>query len=126
MGFVHTMGIDDSLEALAGRHELPGARAIYDAPENAELRRHRTTPESIKFGDRVYVPTPGDDPVHTWGGLSGNERKPADSSPEDKAAAEVPPSRPLADERHAVVARVARNQLNTIDIRPGGHAWFSA
>jgi len=107
------------------QNELAGARTIYDAPENAELRRLRANPESVRSGDRVYIPTPEEDPIHTSGGLSGSEADPPDMSPDDSTP-EVPPNTPLADQRHANVALVARNQLNTIDIRPGGHAWFSA
>lgn len=125
MGFYHTMALGETLADLARQHALAGAKAIHDAPQNAELRRSRATPESIKFGDSVYIPTPEEDPAHTHGGMSGNERVPPDLTPQDSDP-EMPPNTPLADEAHAIVAHVARNLLNTIDIRPGGHAWFSA
>ena len=68
-----------------------------------------------------------DDPeqMHGEAGLSGEEDQPEDTDEESEPLDDIP--NPPKDEMHAtVVAFVARRQLNTIDTKPGGYAWFSA
>ena len=58
-------------------------------------------------------------------GLSGEEDQVDDVDEESDPMDSVPA--PARDEQHAtLVANVARRQLNTVDTRPGGFAWFSA
>ncbi len=126
-GFHHTLTAGQTLGTLARQHGLADAAAIYGAPENESIRRARPTPESVKPGDRVFIPAPrepeDDIPVH---GEDMHTATPAPDQPEGPGNADIPPSQPLGDAKTATVCYVARNLLNTTDLRPGGHSWFSA
>lgn len=125
-GFHHTLTAGQTLAILARQHGLADAAEIHAAPENAPLRRDRPTPESVRPGDRVFIPAPrqqvDDIPVH--GDDPGNATPP--DQPEGPGDVDIPPTQPLADSKTAIVCRVARNLVNTVDVRPGGHSWFSA
>lgn len=126
-GLHHTLTAGQTLASLAREHGLPDAAAIHDAPENASLRPLRPTPESVRPGDRVFIPPPrapiDDIPVH---GEDLHTATPPLGEPDGPGGEDIPPSQPLGDASTATVRTVARNLLNTIDLRPAGHSWFSA
>ena len=71
------------------------------------------------------MPIDEDDIVEGDDGFSGEEEETDDADEEDDV--EEPPAPEQSDEdRPALVAYVARRQMNTVDIKPGGYAWFSA
>jgi len=60
----HKVKKGEDLSKIAVFHGLKNWRALYDAPENKELRKKRTDPNKIMPGDIVNIPlgrlSPGD------------------------------------------------------------------
>lgn len=53
---VHVVQPGDRLSRIAFLHGYASTAAIWDAPENAELRGKRKNPEILMPGDRVFLP----------------------------------------------------------------------
>ncbi len=46
----------DTLDALARKHKYKSWKIIWDAKENAKLRKKRGEPKALQAGDQVYMP----------------------------------------------------------------------
>lgn len=54
----HVVKAGECLPAIAERYGFGDYRLVYDAPENAELRRQRPNPSLLHPGDVVTIPEP--------------------------------------------------------------------
>jgi len=55
-GRIHIVQQGECLSRIAARYGFTDWHVVYDAPENAELRRLRPNPNVIHPGDRVSIP----------------------------------------------------------------------
>jgi len=61
-GITHTVRAGECLSTIAAQYGLPW-KALWDAPENAALRRKRKDPNVLLVGDVLTVPRPKDKQV---------------------------------------------------------------
>lgn len=54
----HVVKKGDNLTKIAKKYGWPSGKALYDAKENAPLRKTRPDPNKIEPGDKVLVPEP--------------------------------------------------------------------
>jgi hypothetical protein len=54
----HILQAGECLQSLAWMRGFAAAKTIYDAPENAALRKKRSSPAAVTVGDEVFVPDP--------------------------------------------------------------------
>jgi len=71
----HVVVEGESLSTIAAAEGFRDFRKLYDAPENAELRKKRPNPNLIRPGDEVVIPdrkplsvtvTPGATDIVGW------------------------------------------------------------
>ena len=63
MGFYVTVEPGDYLSKIAAEYGFADFHVIWDAPENADLRRRRGSPDILYPGDRIYIPAPDAPPA---------------------------------------------------------------
>jgi len=56
-GTTHDVKAGDCIATIAAKHGLPW-KTVWEAPENAELRKRRKDPNVLAPGDKVTVPKP--------------------------------------------------------------------
>ena len=56
----HVVRQGECLTQIACRYGFADYQAVYDHPENAELRRKRPNPHVLRAGDEVAIPDPAD------------------------------------------------------------------
>jgi hypothetical protein len=83
MALEHRVRQGECLASIAARHGLPSAEALFDHPDNAELKRRRKHPGVLSPGDVVKVP----------------EREPGELSHEHERLASVEQRREAGQER---------------------------
>jgi hypothetical protein len=55
-GQTHTVEPGEHMAAIADRYGFRGLAAIWDHPNNAELKQQRKTPHVLQAGDQVFIP----------------------------------------------------------------------
>lgn len=58
MATTHTVKQGENLSRIARQHGFTDWRALYQHPDNAELRRLRPNPDVLLPGDEVHIPDP--------------------------------------------------------------------
>jgi hypothetical protein len=57
----HVVRSGETLSSIAAKYGFPDWKAVYYAPCNADLRKHRPGPDKILSGDRVFIPPKPED-----------------------------------------------------------------
>jgi hypothetical protein len=58
MAVRHVLESGECLQSLASAYGLADGKQIYDAPDNAALRKQRKSPAAVAPGDEVSIPEP--------------------------------------------------------------------
>lgn len=56
MSVTHIVRPGETLSEIAARHGFLNWRAIYEHPQNQELRRKRPNPHLLQIGDEIFIP----------------------------------------------------------------------